>query len=79
MTSTIVVTYTLKPEAMEPHLALIDGVSFIHISTADTADSTNPLPALASFRAFSAGLPDRVASRPTPSGADIIASYPATA
>jgi hypothetical protein len=98
MKSTIVVTYTLKPEAMDEHLGFIDGVfaelaaagrtdvayevlrlndgvSFVHISTSDTADGSNPLPALASFKAFSAGLPDRVATKPAPTPADAIGSY----
>lgn len=98
MTSTIVVTYTLKPEAMDEHVALIDGVfaelaasartdvsyqvlrlsdgiSFIHISTSDTPNGANPLTELASFKAFSTGLPQRVATKPAPAPADIIGAY----
>jgi hypothetical protein len=98
MTAGVVVTYTLKPEAMGEHLALIeavfaqlrdqqrsdvsyevlrlaDGVTFVHVSRSDTADGSNPLPQLDSFRAFSAGLASRVATPPAPSGADVIGSY----
>jgi len=97
--SSVVVTYTLRPEAMEEHVRLIeavfaelaasgrtdvtysvvrlaDGVSFLHLSTADTADGSNPLPQLASFREFGADLPSRVATPPSPSAADVIGSYP---
>ena len=54
---------------------LADGVSVLHVSTADTPDGTNPLPTLASFRAFSAGLADRVTSGPTPQAVELIARY----
>ena len=98
MKTTVVVRYELKPEALDEHLRLIqgvfaelaasaptdvayevvqldDGVSFIHTSTADTSDGSNPVPELASFQAFSAGLPDRVATRPTPAAATVVGSY----
>ena len=102
MISNVVVTYAVKPECVEEHVALIeaifsqldgeqistvdykvlrlaDGVSFVHVSTADTPDGCNPLPELSSFQAFAAGLPNRVATPPVPSGADIIGSYAASA
>ena len=64
--STVVVRYTLRPEAMTEHVRLIDavmtqlreehpdtvdyqvlrlsdGVTFIHVSSSDTPDGTNPL------------------------------------
>jgi hypothetical protein len=98
MISSVVVTYTLKPEAMAAHVRLVeavfaqlldeqrtdvgyqvvrlaDGVSFLHLSTADTPDGVNPLPQLASFRAFSTELASRVATPPVPSAADVIGSY----
>jgi len=98
MKSSVVVSYSIKPEALNEHLALIsgvfaelaaaapsdvayqvlqlnDGVSFVHISTADTPDGSNPLPELASFKAFSAELPSRVATPPSPTPADVIGSY----
>jgi hypothetical protein len=98
MISNVVVTYTVKPEWVEEHISLIegifaqlyadgpvdleykvltldDGVSFVHVSTADTVDGSNPLPQLASFQAFAKDLPARVATQPNPSGATIIGSY----
>jgi hypothetical protein len=98
MISSVVVTYSLKPEAMAEHLRLIeavfsqlreeqrgdvayqvlrlaDGVTFVHVSTSDTPDASNPLPELEAFRAFGVDLGSRVASPPTPSAAEVIASY----
>ena len=58
---------------------LDDGISFVHISTADTPDGSNPLPAMAAFKEFSRNAGDRVATPPTPTAADIIGTYhPAT-
>ncbi len=54
---------------------LDDGVSFVHISSADTPDGSNPLPELAAFRAFGRDLAARVATAPNPTAADIIGSY----
>lgn len=56
-------------------LKLDDGVSFVHISTADTPDGSNPLPGLAAFKEFGKDLADRVATAPNPSGAAVIGSY----
>ena len=98
MISNVVVSYQLRPEAMDEHVRLIeavftqlreqqpsnleykvvrldDGVSFLHISTADTTDGTNPLPALPAFKEFGRELPDRVATSPAPTGATLIGSY----
>ena len=100
MISNVVVTYAVKPEAMDEHIRLIrkifsqlqdeqistvedkvrrlaDGMTFAHVSTADTEDGSNPLPQLSSFQEFAAGLMERVATPPMPSGAEIIGSYPA--
>jgi hypothetical protein len=41
-----------------------DGVSFVHIAQIDTADGSNPLAALPSFRAFQAGLRNRCTQPP---------------
>jgi len=96
--SNVVVTYTVKPEALDEHLRLIgavfeqldaearsdveyvvlrlaDGVSFVHVSTADTPDGSNPLPQLPAFREFSRDLPARVATPPSPSAAEIVGSH----
>ena len=98
MISSVVVSYTVKPEAVAEHVRLIeavfeqlraerpenieykvmrldDGVSFVHVSTADTPDGSNPLPALAAFREFGKDSADRVATTPVPTAADIIGSY----
>ncbi len=54
---------------------LDDGVSFVHISSADTPDGSNPLPELAAFREFGSDLAARVATQPAPTAAEIIGSY----
>ena len=60
-------------------LRLADGVSFLHVSTNDTSDGSNPLPGLAAFQEFARELPSRVATPPNPTAADLIGSYlPAT-
>ena len=58
---------------------LDDGVSFVHISTADTPDGSNPLPSLASFQAFGRDIGSRVATAPNPTQATVIGSYYADA
>src|ERR1035438_8419338 len=54
---------------------LDDGVSFVHISTADTPDGSNPLPELAAFKEFGRDVAARVATTPVPTAADIVGSY----
>src|SRR5262249_62028830 len=57
---------------------LADGVSFVHVSSADTPDGSNPLPELASFKGVGRDSAARVATPPVPTAADIIrADYPA--
>ena len=56
-------------------LRLADGVSFVHVSTADAPDGSNPLPELAAFREFSKDIAARVATTPESTAADIIGSY----
>jgi hypothetical protein len=56
-------------------MRLADGVSFVHVSTADTADGANPLPEMAAFKAFGRDAAARVATPPIPTAADIIGSY----
>ena len=98
MITSVVVSYQIKPEAADEHVALIegvfeqlqgeqpgnveykvlrlaDGVSFVHISTADTPDGSNPLPQLAAFKEFGKDSADRVATAPNPAAAAIIGSY----
>jgi hypothetical protein len=96
--SNVVVSYTVKPEAVEEHMRLIegvfaqlnaesstnveykvmcldDGVSFLHVSTADTADGSNPLPQLLAFQEFARDLGARVATPPMPTAATIVGTY----
>jgi hypothetical protein len=98
MISSVVVSYRVKPEAVEEHVRLIegvfaqlhaehpdnveykvvrldDGVSFVHVSTADTPDGSNPLPRMSSFQEFGRDSGDRVATQPVPTAADIIGTY----
>lgn len=58
---------------------LDDGVSFVHVSTADTPDGSNPLPTLAAFQAFGRDIGERVATAPNPRAASVIGSYYADA
>jgi hypothetical protein len=98
MISNVVVSYTVRPEALDEHIRLIeavfaqlhaegpanieykvmrldDGVSFVHVSSADTPDGSNPLPELAAFREFSKDSAARVATTPVPTPAAIVGSY----
>jgi hypothetical protein len=56
-------------------VCLDDGVSFVHVSTADTPDGSNPLPAMTAFQEFGKDAASRVATPPTPTAAEIIGSY----
>ena len=56
-------------------LRLDDGVSFVHVSTVDTPDGSNPLTELPAFKEFGRDLPNRVATQPNPTAADVIGSY----
>jgi len=56
-------------------LRLADGVSFVHVSSAETPDGSNPLPQLSAFRDFSADLAARVATPPTPSAAEVVGRH----
>ena len=52
-----------------------DGVSFLHVSSADTPDGPNPLPELAAFKEFGRDSASQVATAPVPVAAEIIGSY----
>ena len=94
----VVVSYTVRPEAVAEHVRLIeavfaqlrqeqpdnveykvvrlaDGVSFVHVSTADTADGSNPLPEMTSFKEFGRDSAARVTTPPVPTPADLIGAY----
>ena len=63
----------VKPEGFRyATVKLDDGVSFVHIAVHETE---NPLPALASFRAFSEGVRDRCDEPPVVSDATLVGSY----
>jgi hypothetical protein len=97
-TRNVVVTYQVRPEALDEHLQLIaavfdeldaqrpedveykvlrlaDGVSFVHISTADSPDGSNPLTRLEAFLAFSETAGERAATPPTPVQAELVGTY----
>lgn len=59
-------------------LCLDDGVSFVHVSTADTPDGSNPLPQLAAFKEFGRDSASRVATTPTPTAATMIGLFQPT-
>jgi hypothetical protein len=80
--SSVVVSYTIKPECLEAPgtveykvMRLDDGVSFVHVSTADTPDGMNPLPELSAFKAFQQDLGARLATPPNASGATVVGNY----
>lgn len=54
---------------------LADGVSFVHLSSAQTEDGSNPLPEMAAFKEFGRDSASRVATPPNPTAAQIIGSY----
>jgi hypothetical protein len=56
-------------------VCLADGVSFVHVSSADTPDGSNPLPELAAFKEFGQDSAARVAPNPVPAAADVIGAY----
>jgi hypothetical protein len=56
-------------------MCLADGVTFVHMSTADTPDGSNPIPELAAFKAFSRDIADRVTAMPTPAAGEVVGSY----
>jgi hypothetical protein len=98
MRNSVVVSYTIRPDAHAEHIRLIegvftqlreqhpdtvdyqvmclaDGVSFVHVSTHDTADGANPLGALPAFQEFTRDIGARVTTPPTPSEAATIGAY----
>ena len=49
--------------------------TFIHLVTVEREDGANPIPGLAAFRAFQAGIKDRCIEPPQSSEATIIGNY----
>ena len=56
-------------------LRLEDGVTFVHIASVETPDGSNPLPELAAFKEFQAGLKDRCEEPPVPTPGTIVGTY----
>ena len=56
-------------------LRLADGVTFVHIASVETEDGSNPLPSLAAFKKFQAGLKERCDEPPAPTEGTIVGSY----
>jgi hypothetical protein len=55
----------VKPPGLHyASLRLADGVSFMHLVSYEGPDAENPLPQLASFKAFVAGIRERCAVAP---------------
>lgn len=98
MINNVVVTYSVRPDARDEHVRLIeavfaqlaaerpddvdyqvlcldDGVSFVHVATADTADGSSPIPKLAAFQEFSREIAGRVTGPPASSGASVVGEY----
>ena len=65
----------LPPNVEYKVVRLDDGVTFVHVSTADTPDGSNPLPKMAAFKEFAKDSAARVTTTPVPTAADIIGSY----
>jgi hypothetical protein len=67
---------TERPDDVEYKVVgLDDGVTFVHISTADTDDGANPLVSLSSFQEFSRDVSARTVEPPQASPAQIIGTY----
>jgi hypothetical protein len=99
MEQSVVVRYTVRPEAMDEHVRLIQGVfeqlhrehptgvaeyqvlrledgeTFVHVSTHESDDGSNPLTQLSAFQEFGRDLATRVSTNPDPKPATTIASY----
>jgi hypothetical protein len=54
---------------------LSDGVSFVHIVSAETADGHNPLIETPAFKAFNAGIQDRCEEQPVLTEMTAVGSY----
>jgi hypothetical protein len=65
-----------RPETVDYQvMCLSDGLSFVHVSTHESADGASPLPGLTAFEAFGRDLGSRVATPPNPSKATVIGEY----
>ena len=65
-----------KPEGLRyVSFNLDDGLSFVHIAVAETANGTNPLPDTEAFQDFVSGIKERCDEAPVATRADIVGSY----
>jgi hypothetical protein len=65
-----------QPEGLRyASFRLVDGVTFVHVASVETADGTNPLSELPAFAEFVKGIADRVQDGPTSSEATVVGSY----
>lgn len=66
----------LEPPGLQyASMRLADGVSFMHLVSYDGPDQENPLPQLASFKAFVAGIRERCAVAPVTTELHPVGSY----
>src|SRR5947208_16089720 len=56
-------------------MCLADGVTFVHISNADTTDGSNPIPHLGAFKALTRNIAERLTAIPTPAAGETVAAY----
>ncbi|MBW8751069.1 MAG: hypothetical protein JF565_06535 [Propionibacteriales bacterium] len=52
-----------------------DGVSFVHVSSHETEDGSNPIPQLAAFQEFQRDIASRLTGPPQSSAATLVAEY----
>ena len=65
-----------RPSALRyASFKLADGVSFVHLVSLETADGSNPLGALAAFRAFTAAIEERCDEPPVVANLNEVGSY----
>jgi len=65
-----------KPDGLRYRaIKLDDGVTFVHIATVDRTDDVNPLTSLPSFKAFTAGIPDRCEELPKTAHFQVVGTY----
>jgi hypothetical protein len=58
------------------YLALkLDDGTFVHFVMTETADGTNPIPALEAFRSFQSGIKERCIEPPRSGDATIVGNY----
>jgi len=56
-------------------MCLEDGVSFVHMSSAETPNGSNPIPQLSAFKDFAQNISKRVTTMPKSISGTLIGSY----